>query len=241
MLRNTDGVHVPEVIDELSTKRLLTTTWLEGAKILDFVDAGQEQRNKLAMNMYRAWYVPFYQYGIIHGDPHLGNYTVRPDDSINLLDFGCVRVFEPHFVQGVIDLYNATLNKDYDLSVHAYETWGFKGLNKEQVETLNIWANFIYGPLMDDKVRTIGQPDQGFYGKETAHEVHEKLRKIGGGINIPREFVFMDRAALGLGSVFIHLKAEINWHNLFNETIQDFDIKKLEKSQTEALKKFNII
>ena len=38
-----------------------------------------EQRNQLAYNMFRAWYVPFYDYGVIHGDPHLGNYTVRPD------------------------------------------------------------------------------------------------------------------------------------------------------------------
>ena len=65
----------------------------EGNKILDYKDASLEERNQIAMNMFRAWYVPFYYYGIIHGDPHLGNYSVRPDLSINLLDFGCVRIF----------------------------------------------------------------------------------------------------------------------------------------------------
>ena len=50
-------------------------------------------RNRIAYNMFRAWYVPFYFYGVIHGDPHLGNYTVRPDGSVNLLDFGCIRIF----------------------------------------------------------------------------------------------------------------------------------------------------
>ena len=54
--------------------------------------------------MFNAWYVPFYEYGVIHGDPHLGNYTVREDHTVNLLDFGCVRVFPPSFVRGVIDL-----------------------------------------------------------------------------------------------------------------------------------------
>ena len=48
--------------------------------------------------MFRAWYVPFYFYGVIHGDPHLGNYTVRADGGVNLLDFGCIRVFPPKFV-----------------------------------------------------------------------------------------------------------------------------------------------
>jgi len=107
MLRDEPNVHVPDIIDDLSTDRLLCSTWLEGEKILTFKDASQEQRNDIAMNMFRAWYVPLYYYGIIHGDPHLGNYSVRPDLSINLMDFGCVRVFPAKFVGAVIDLYRS--------------------------------------------------------------------------------------------------------------------------------------
>jgi hypothetical protein len=51
----------------------------------------------------------------------------------------------------------------------------------------------------------------------------------------PREFVFMDRAAIGLGSVFMHLKAEINWHRLFHELIEDFDEAALAARQRAAL------
>ena len=243
MLKDESGVHAPEVIDDLSTDRLLTSTWLEGEKIMNFVTAPQDQRNRLAMNMFRAWYVPLYGYAVIHGDPHMGNYTVRPDDSINLLDFGCVRVFRPEFVGGVIDLYNALMTSNIELAVHAYETWGFKNLSREHIETLNIWAGFLYGPVMDDKVRPIGEVKGGVYGRETAEKVHEKLRALGresGGINVPREFVFMDRAALGLGSVFLHLKAEINWHRVFNELIQDFDIKTLKARQEATLTRFGV-
>ncbi|MBI1326454.1 MAG: AarF/ABC1/UbiB kinase family protein [Alphaproteobacteria bacterium] len=239
MLRDEKAVHVPEVIESYSTDRLLTSTWLEGKKILDFKDAPVKQRNDIALNMFRAWYVPLYYYGIIHGDPHLGNYTVRDDNSINLLDFGCVRVFPAKFVGGVIDLYNALMRDDIKLAVHAYETWGFKNLSKEQIDTLNIWAKFLYGPIMDDKVRPIGETTNGFYGRETAQRVHEELRRVGG-VVVPREFVFMDRAALGLGSVFLHLKAEVNWHKLFNELIEDFDVKALDKKQKETLKKFSL-
>ena len=67
----------------------------------------------------------------------------------------------------------------------------------------------------------------------------DELRNFGG-VTVPREFVFMDRAALGLGSVFIRLKAEVNWHRLFNEMIQDFDEAELGKRQKAALKKFDI-
>ena len=79
--------------------------------------------------------------------------------------------------------------------------------------------------MCDDKVRVIGETKHGVYGRETAQKVHAEIKRVGGGINIPREFVFMDRAALGLGSVFIHLQAEINWHELFEDMIKDFDVK----------------
>ena len=243
MLKDEKGVHIPQIIDELSTDRLLTSTWLDGHKILTYKDAPQEQRNEIAMNMFRAWYVPLYYYGTIHGDPHLGNYTVRDDNTINLLDFGCVRVFPGEFVGGVIDLYHALQRDDKDLAVHAYETWGFKNLTLEQIDTLNIWAEFLYSPILEDKVRAIGHAEGAVYGRETAEKVHKKLRELSkenGGVSVPREFVFMDRAALGLGSVFIHLDAQINWHRIFNELIQDFSIKDMKARQAQALKKFDL-
>lgn len=241
MLRNEPNVNVPRIIHSLSTDRLLTSTWLEGKHILEYVDKDIEVRNTIALNMFKAWYTPLYDYGIIHGDPHLGNYTVCDDLSINLLDFGCVRVFPPEFVCGVIDLYRALQTDNFDLAAHAYETWGFTGLSKEQIETLNIWAKFLYAAVLEDKIRPIGEVTNGIYGRETAQKVHKKLRELGGGIQIPREFVFMDRAALGLGSVFLHLKAEINWHNLFNEMIDDVDVEKLRKTQKVVLNQFDIL
>lgn len=239
MLSKEDHVHVPHVIDELSTDRLLTSVWLEGRKILDFKDSDTDTRNTIAMNMFRAWYVPFYYYGVIHGDPHLGNYTVRQDLGINLLDYGCIRVFHASFVQGVIDLYNALMTDDIDLAVHAYETWGFKDLSREQIEVLNVWARFLYAPIMEDKVRPIGEITNGVYGRETARKVHEKLRDLGT-VKVPREFVFMDRAALGLGSVFLHLGAEINWYRIFHDMIRDFDRDKLHERQQKTLAEFGV-
>lgn len=235
ILAKEKNIHVPEIIPSLSTSRLLTSTWLEGEKILSFKNAKIDTRNDIAMNMFRAWYVPLYYYGLIHGDPHLGNYSVCPDRSINLLDFGCVRIFPPEFVGGVINLYHALLHEDMALAVHAYETWGFKNLNKGQIETLTIWARFLYGPLLEDKSRVIGETNNGVYGRDTARKVHQRLREFGG-VKVPREFVFMDRAALGLGSVFIHLQAEINWHQLFEGLIDGFDHETLRKRQTDALK-----
>lgn len=240
MLSGCKNVHVPEVIDELSTDRLLTCQWLEGRKILDFVDAPLGQRNEIALNLFHAWYVPLYNYGVIHGDPHPGNYTVRDDNGLNLLDFGCIRVFRPEFIKGVIDLYHALMEDDVDKSVAAYETWGFRNLNRDVIEVLNVWAKFLYGPVMEDKERVIGEAKHGVYGRETAREVHEQLKSLGGSVLIPREFVFMDRAALGLGSVFIRLGAEVNWYRLFNEMIEGFDPDVMAQKQTDMLTKHGL-
>jgi predicted unusual protein kinase regulating ubiquinone biosynthesis (AarF/ABC1/UbiB family) len=237
MLAREKHVHLPEPMPALSTKRLLTMSWIDGKPIMQVLSGkpSLELRNRIAYNMFRAWYVPFYEYGVIHGDPHLGNYTMRPNGDVNLLDFGCIRIFEPKFVQGVIDLYYALLNDDRDLAVSAYESWGFKGLSREVIDVLNRWAHFVYGPLLEDKERKIQDAETGIYGREVAEGVHAELRRLGP-VTPPKEFVFMDRAAIGLGSVFMHLKAEINWYRLFHELITGFDLKALDKRQKTALK-----
>ena len=240
LLKDEKNVHIPKVIDEYSTDRLITTEWMDGAKILTYKDAPIEQRNQIALNLFRAWYIPLYHTGVIHGDPHLGNYSVRDDLSINLLDFGCIRIFRPSFVVAVIDLYNALKTNDEALAVHAYETWGFGNLDKETIEILNIWARFLYGPILDNSTRTIGQANKGVYGREKVQEVHTKLKELRAGVPVPREFVFMDRAALGLGSVFIHLQAEVNWYELFNEMINGFNVQTLAQRQRDILPQFGL-
>jgi predicted unusual protein kinase regulating ubiquinone biosynthesis (AarF/ABC1/UbiB family) len=240
MLEGQDHVCVPRVRNDLSTGRLLTLHWLEGRKILGFTEHALEERNQLARAMFTAWWLPFSRFGVIHGDPHLGNYTVFTDEAgtpggINLLDYGCVRIFPPAFVAGVMDLYRGLLANDEARVVHAYETWGFKGLKRELIDVLNIWARFIYGPLMDDRVRTIADGvAPGEYGRREAFRVHTALKQLGP-VTVPREFVFMDRAAIGLGAVFLHLKAELNFHRLFEEAMADFSLDGVASRQAAAL------
>ena len=240
VLDDVPEVRVPSVAPELSTKRLLTLGWLEGEKLLSFAQAPQEARDRIALAMFKAWWHPFSHAAVIHGDPHLGNYTVFSEGGeprgINLLDYGCVRIFHPRFVGGVVDLYRGLLHDDRARVVHAYETWGFKNLSSELIDVLNIWARFIYAPLLDDRVRTVADGVKpGEYGRRQAFEVHKALKEKGP-VTVPREFVFMDRAAVGLGAVFLHLKAELNYHRLFEAEIDRFSLDALEQKQNEALR-----
>jgi len=212
--------------------------WLTGEKLLNFTSHDQADRNRIALAMFKAWWQPFSRFGVIHGDPHLGNYTVFSENGapqgINLLDYGCIRIFPPRFVGGVVDLYRGLQSNDRARIVHAYETWGFKGLKNDLIDVLNVWAKFIYGPLLDDRVRTIADGvTPGQYGRKQAFEVHQALKQKGP-VQVPREFVFMDRAAIGLGGVFLHLNAELNFFKLFNEAIEGFSVDAVGERQDQA-------
>lgn len=232
------SIRVPAVDLDLSTKRLLTMSWLDGKPLLNFKDAPLEQRNIIARAMFRAWWYPFSHYGVIHGDPHLGNYTIFEADGapagLNLLDYGCIRTFPPSFVGGVVELRRGLIENDRERLVHAYEIWGFKGLTNELIDTMNIWARFIYGPLIDDREREIAEDvPPGEYGRREAYAVHKALKEKGP-VKVPREFVFMDRAAIGLGGVFLHLRARLNWFQMFEETLSDFSLENVTARQADA-------
>ncbi|WP_043336263.1 ABC1 kinase family protein [Belnapia moabensis] len=237
MMRDTPDVSIPTPVEDLCTRRLLTMSWLDGRAIIKRLeeDPPLEERNAYARALFRAWYKPFYQYGVIHGDPHLGNYQVRPDrEGINLLDFGTIRVFPPSFVGGVILLYEAVRDADDEKAAEAYRIWGFRNLSKETMEVLSLWAKFLYEPLVQDRVRPIQEVDDMSYGRKMAAKVHEGLKRTGG-VRIPREFPLMDRAAIGLGSVFLRLRAQINWHQMFMELAQDFSEAELTERQASGL------
>jgi predicted unusual protein kinase regulating ubiquinone biosynthesis (AarF/ABC1/UbiB family) len=239
MLAGIEQIRVPRSWPELSTGRLLTLDWLEGRRLLEHKEAELAARNRIGTAMFMAWWWSFSRFGVIHGDPHLGNYSVFEQDGapagINLLDYGCIRIFPPKFVGGVVDLYNGLRKNDDGLIVHAYETWGFRKLSRELIDALNIWARFIYGPLLEDRVRSLAdgvKPAE--YGRREAFRVHQALKQRGP-VTVPREFVFMDRAAIGLGAVFLHLRAELNFHQLFNQAIEDYSIDRVTERQSAAL------
>jgi len=239
ILEDAPHIRVPDIVPDLSTKRLLTMNWLHGRPLLDFKEHDHEDRNRLARTMFHAWWHPFSHYGVIHGDPHLGNYTVFEEDGspsgINLLDYGCIRIFPEAFVEGVVELYKGLLEEDDDRVVAAYERWGFQNLKKEIIEVLNIWARFIYGPLLTDRVRSIADGvSAAEYGRKEAFRVHSALKELGP-VTVPQEFVFMDRAAIGLGGVFLHLRAELNFFQLFNEQIDGFEASTVRNRQETAL------
>ena len=191
------SIRVPRVLPELSTKRLLTMTWLEGRRLMDYKEAPLEHRNAIARAMFRAWWYPFSHYGVIHGDPHLGNYTIFETGAGNGAGGAAGGALgasgrhqparlrlHPHLPDAVRAGRDRSLHRpaarQARFVVHAYETWGFGGLSNELIDTLNIWARFIYGPLLDDREREIADgTTPGQYGRKGAFTVHKTLKGEG--------------------------------------------------------------
>ena len=240
MLADIDLIRVPRPWPELSTGRLLTLDWLEGDRMLAHKDDALDDPQPAGA-------------GDVHGlvvsvqprrrDPRrsasrqlfgVRSATASPAASICSTTAASASSRRRSSAR-VVDLYNGLMTGDDARIVHAYETWGFKRLSRDLIDTLNIWARFIYGPLMDDRVRTIAdgvKPSE--YGRRQAFQVHTALKEKGP-VTVPREFVLMDRAAIGLGAVFLHLRAELNFYRLFNEAIEDFSVERVAARQARAL------
>src|SRR3984957_18223886 len=131
MLADHPVVHVPVPIQGYCTRRLLTMTWLDGRPLMQRLaeDPPQEERNRIAEALFRAWYALLCRSVMIHRHPHLGNYQVCADGAVNLLDCGAIRVFPARFVTGVIELFEAVRDHDDNKAQRAYETWGFTDLS----------------------------------------------------------------------------------------------------------------
>jgi predicted unusual protein kinase regulating ubiquinone biosynthesis (AarF/ABC1/UbiB family) len=237
MLRDQQGITTPEPRADLSTGRLLTMTWLEGVSFQDALREREKQRESISAALFLAWWLPLFRFGVIHGDAHLGNYTVTPDGGINLLDFGCVRIVAPRVVEGLIDLYRSLSTDDPALAAQGYEKWGFANVTPDLVAKMDVWARMVFGPMLEDRRRVLGDGSplarDGAPQMQVLWDLKQKLRQ-GGVVKPPREFVFIARAVVGIGAALVQLDAKLNWHRMFASMIGGFDTTSLAERQAQA-------
>jgi predicted unusual protein kinase regulating ubiquinone biosynthesis (AarF/ABC1/UbiB family) len=104
-------VHVPDVVKERSSKRVLTTKLVDAMRFAEFVaSASQEAKDRAGEIIFRTCMTSLFRNRVFNGDPHPGNYLFHADGRVTFLDFGCVRRFDADFIdtwkrfaRGVLD------------------------------------------------------------------------------------------------------------------------------------------
>ncbi len=100
LLSDDHRVLIPRILPERSSDRVLTSTWAEGQDFYAFAEtASQQRRNEAGLVLFEVAFRTIFGHAAFNGDPHPGNYRFTDDGRVVLLDWGCIREFEPAFVE----------------------------------------------------------------------------------------------------------------------------------------------
>ncbi len=214
-------VKVPRVYRELTTRRVITLEFLEGRHLDEFVAHSPDPatRNAMAERMARLIWRLEFTHGLLHADPHPGNYLFLPDGRIGLLDFGCVKVFTPGFLAPYRGAIEAILDRDDARLLDCYVKLAFLGaseLDTEKAREYVAWSYLSCEPLLYDGIWPGDWAD-------FLRRLHEKLRDMALklGIYMPKESVYLDRVLLGIMCFWNRLDTRINWYRAIREVLAE--------------------
>ena len=219
LYRGHPYVKVAEVVDELSTQRVLTSEFVEGARLYDVLDAPQERRDQYAEIIYRFAFGSIRQ-GLFTGDPHPGNYLFLADGRVCFLDFGFVEQFDDP-VREAAEFF-APLAASLEGDAAALEA-GFRAMglapDKGKFDAEKMWHEarpWFYGPVEHDEVMRF---DLVAYAAELKGiaSVTSEFGKIRKSSHMVPWFALLMRYVPGILAVMARLQAEGNYHRIARE------------------------
>lgn len=217
---NHPRVRIPTVIPELSTRHVLTMSCMEGMTLNNWLATNPDKASKtqVAQTLNDIFVKGFYELHLIHADPNPGNFLISPDLSVCLLDFGCVRSFEPDFVA----LYQALVQQGGNHDKKAYQelltrmkfiTPGLDADVGDRMVAVFMEIGDWYSRLFQNAQFDFGaNPDFMKTGRQIGMKMHEFRHHING---INPEFVFLDRTRYGLIRLFEKMGVKINIQNQY--------------------------
>lgn len=210
---------IPEVYNDLSTRRVLTLEYLEGDHAEDLAEKAytQEQINQLGENLFKMLAAHLFEFQHIHGDPHPGNFAFRKDGKIVLYDFGCIKKLKPEIVVAYKDAISSSLAEDYDAVDDALQRLGARVFQKESPgeDYYKVWRNIFFEPFL-------WQGDYSFKAAKLHVEAAKQtplLFKYLSHFKPPVESLYIDRMISGHYWLMKSMGVEANFRTILNKYI----------------------
>ena len=220
----------PHPVRELCTRRVLTSTFLEGVKSSDLaaLDALGVDRKDVARRLVRLYCQMIFVDGVYHADPHPGNVLVQKDGAIVLLDFGAVAELSPQMRAGIPEFLEGVLRRDTDRLVKSMRTMGFisrtsdEGVSEKIIEYFH--RRFQEEVRLDSfNLKDIKiDPQKGFENLLDLRRMNIGLRELSGAFHIPKDWVLLERTILLLYGCCSLLDPELNPVSIIQPYLRDF-------------------
>ena len=216
--RGHPTIRVPDVVPELSSRRVLTQHYHDGMRWAAAVEESRELRDAWGEAIYRFVFTSLYRHHVFNADPHPGNYLFHEDGSVTFLDFGCVRAFADEHIDALRSSAYAVIDQDADALVRVMTETGWyppSGPKSDPARILEFttpgWA-----PIVSPQPFT-------FTPEWAADMVARQLGLAPGYLRLvnemspPPHFLFLGRITIGLFSVLTGLRATGDWRAVFDE------------------------
>ncbi|MBW4933947.1 ABC1 kinase family protein [Marinobacter sp. F4206] len=194
---NDDWVIIPSVIDSHSTRRVLTLELVEGDHVSEVTPDryDQETINLIGQRIFTTMADQLFRFQCIHGDPHAGNFAYRPDGSIIMYDFGCVKKLKPGIVESYRKALVAALKEDYRALDRHLIDLGARVESQPAVDEAYyaMWRDILIVPFDQDEPYDFAEADLHKHVAAKTSTVFKYLDYF----KPPVESIFIDRMIAG--------------------------------------------
>ncbi len=208
---------VPTVIDELSTIRILSSSFLEGESFEQLLarNPSQKEIDNFAQLIFDSFFISLYDLKTVHADPNPGNFIFMSNGRLGIIDFGCVKRFDKEFLYSFSKLHHSLIIKEDDMVlVEQYHNLNMIDRDKDE-KMLEFYLNVIK-PLDRIYIEIFEGDSYNFKesnefskrGFETIMRVQQTQIEAVHKIN--KEYIFLDRTLLGYYAMFEQMGAKID-------------------------------
>jgi predicted unusual protein kinase regulating ubiquinone biosynthesis (AarF/ABC1/UbiB family) len=223
-------VHFPVPVRELSTSRVLTTTFVEGRKLTDLagLDAMGIDKKELASRLVRVYCQMIFVDGVYHADPHPGNILVNANGDFVLLDFGAVAELSQPMREGIPEFLEGVIRRDTDLLIKALRKMGFLSRTSDEAVSEKIIEYFHQKFQEEVKLESFNlkdikiDPQRGFENLLDLRKMNVGLKELSDAFHIPRDWVLLERTILLVYGCCSMLDPELNPMGIIQPYLQDF-------------------